>query len=99
MNDKLSPFLCGFRKQYSTQHALIRMLEQWKHCLDYSGVVMAVLMDLSKAYDCIPHDLLRQDLFDLRAGNSNLAKSLTEKSNHAMYQDENPHRCLLSLQN
>ena len=42
---------------------------------------------------------LRQDLFDLRAGNSDLVKSLTEKSNHAMYQDENPHRCLLSLQN
>ena len=42
---------------------------------------------------------LRQVLFDLRAGNSNLAKSLGEKSNHAMYQDENPHRCLLSLQN
>ena len=41
---------------------------------------------------------LRQVLFDIRAGNSNLAKSLTEKSNHAMYQDENPHRCLLSLQ-
>ena len=58
MNDKLSPFLCGFRKQYRTQHALIRMLERWKHCLDDSGVVMAVLMDLSKAYDCIPHDLL-----------------------------------------
>ena len=42
---------------------------------------------------------LRQVLFDLRAGNSNVAKSLSEKSNHAMYQDENPHRCLLSLQN
>ena len=42
---------------------------------------------------------LRQVFFDLRAGNSNLAKSLSEKSNHAMYQDENPHRCLLSLQN
>ena len=42
---------------------------------------------------------LRQVLFDLRAGNSNLAKSLSEKSNHAMYQDENPHRCLLPLQN
>ena len=43
--------------------------------------------------------VLRQVLFDLPAGNSNLAKSLSEKSNHAMYQDENPHRCLLSLQN
>ena len=43
--------------------------------------------------------ILRQVLFDIRAGNSNLAKSLSEKSNHAMHQDENPHRCLLSLQN
>ena len=42
--------------------------------------------------------MLRQDLFDIRAGNSNLAKSLGEKSNPAMYQDENLHRYLLSLQ-
>ena len=42
---------------------------------------------------------LRQDLFDIRAGNSNLAKSLSEKSNPAMYQDENLHRYMLSLQN
>ena len=42
---------------------------------------------------------LRQVLFDIRVRNSNLAKSLSEKSNHAMYQDENPHRCLLCLQN
>ena len=40
---------------------------------------------------------LRQVLFDIRAGNSNLAKSLSKKSNHAMYQDENLHTCLLSL--
>ena len=42
---------------------------------------------------------LRQVLFDVRAGNSDLAKSLSEKSNHAMYQDENPDRGLLSLEN
>ena len=40
---------------------------------------------------------LRQVLFDVQAGNSNLAKSLSEKSNHAMYQNENLHTCLLSL--
>ena len=43
-------------------------------------------------------NFLRQVLSDLLAGNSTLAKSLSEKSNHAMYQDENQHRCLLSLQ-
>ena len=58
MKDKLSPFLCGFRKQRSTQHALIRIIEKWKKCMDDSGTIVAVLMDLSKAYDCIPHDLL-----------------------------------------
>ena len=47
----------------------------------------------------ITFSLLRQVLLDIRAENSNLAKSLSEKSNHAMYQDENPHRGLLSLQN
>ena len=49
--------------------------------------------------DSMNKTLLRQVLLNIRAGNSNLAKSLTEKSNHAMYQDENPHRGLLSLQN
>ena len=39
--------------------------------------------------------MLRQVLFDIRAGNSNLEKSLGKKRNHAMYQDENPHRGLL----
>ena len=43
--------------------------------------------------------MLRQVLFDVRAGNSDLAKSLNEKRNHVMYQDENPHRGLLPLQN
>lgn len=58
MHDKLSPHLSGFRKGYNTQYALIRMIEQWKSTLDNKGVVGAVLMDLSKAFDTINHDLL-----------------------------------------
>ena len=54
----LSPLLSGFRKGYSTQHALVRVIESWKKCLDSSGIVGTILMDLSKAYDCIPYDLL-----------------------------------------
>ena len=29
----LSPFLCGFRKGYNTQYALIVMIEKWKKTL------------------------------------------------------------------
>ena len=54
----LSDLLCGFREKYSTQDALIRLIERCRKCLDKHGIVGMVLMDLSKAYDCLPHDLL-----------------------------------------
>ena len=50
--------LCGFRKAYSTQHALFKLLQSWQKELDEKGMVATVLMYLSKAYDRIPHDLL-----------------------------------------
>ena len=57
-NKILSPKLCGFRKGHSTQYALLNLLKNWQKCLDKSGVVGTVLIDLSKACDCLPHDLL-----------------------------------------
>ena len=33
-------------------------MEEWEKCLDNNYVVGGVLMDLSKAFDCVPHDLL-----------------------------------------
>ena len=58
IENKISSQLCGFRKGYSTQYALINLIEKWRKCLDNKGVVGTVLMDLSKAFDCLPHDLL-----------------------------------------
>ena len=53
-----SSLLCGFRRNHSTQHALMRLISSWKKSLDKGGKVGAVLMDLSKAFDTLPHDLL-----------------------------------------
>ena len=43
---------------YSSQGALFRVIEQCRKILDKSDTVGIVLMDLSKACDCIPHDQL-----------------------------------------
>ena len=55
----LSPFLCGYRKGYNPQYALTIMIEKWKKSLDENGgIAGAILMDLSKAFDTINHELL-----------------------------------------
>ena len=55
----LSKWLCGYRKGYNAQYALTAMIERLKQCLDTNGGIYgAVLMDLSKAFDTINHELL-----------------------------------------
>ena len=58
MNNFLNELLCGFLKAHSTQPALFELLQAWQKELDNRGFIGTILMDLSKAYDCLPHDLL-----------------------------------------
>ena len=50
--------MCGSRKGFSTQQALLFLIETWKNVLDRKAYVGAVLMDLSKAFNTINYDLL-----------------------------------------
>ena len=50
--------LCGFRKRHSTQQALLQLLRSWQKSLDEGEIVGTILMDLSKAFNCLPHDLI-----------------------------------------
>ena len=54
----LSKFQCGFRKSYGAQHCLLMMLETWKEDTDNNKTFGTLLRELSKAVDCVTHDLL-----------------------------------------
>ena len=58
MTDNLSNYLCGFRKGFNTEDALLRLLENWRSYIDRGLIVGTVLCDLSKAFDTLPHDLI-----------------------------------------
>ena len=69
-NNILLPKLSGFKKEHSTQHTLLNLLKNWQKYLDKSGVVGTVLMDLSKAYNCLSYDFLLTKLSALMNLNS-----------------------------
>ena len=57
-NKIFSKYQTGFRKGFNAQTCLVAMLEKFRKYLDDRGEYAALLTDLSKAFDCLPHDLL-----------------------------------------
>ena len=58
MENVFSPQISAHQKRYYSQHVLIRLIEEWKKYLNKDFVIGTFLTDLSKAFDCIPYDLL-----------------------------------------
>ncbi len=53
-----SPYLSGFRKNHNCQDVLLRFVEKCKWSIDNNYAYGAILTDLSKAFDCLPHRLI-----------------------------------------
>ena len=51
-------YQCGFRKGYSVINSLLPITEKWRKSLDAGQAFGALLTDLSKAFECLPHELL-----------------------------------------
>ena len=56
--DLLSSTLSPYRKGYSCQHVILRLTEYCRQALDNGSAVGTVAMDLSRAFDKMPHALL-----------------------------------------
>ena len=64
-HESLSPFRSG----YSCQDTLLSLVEKWKSTFRNNKCAGAILMDLSKAFDCMHHDLLIAKLDAYGKGN------------------------------
>ena len=65
MHEQLQTFLdyvlheriAAYRRGYSWEHVLLELVEKWKQAIDSKKQVGAIMMDLSKAFDSLPHPL------------------------------------------
>ena len=52
----------GFRKNHSTIHAMINLFDTCLESLDQKLAVGGIFLDISKAFDCVDHDILLKKL-------------------------------------
>ena len=60
-DEKLSPYLSAYCRNYSCQTALLRILEELRIACDHKSIAAIVGIDITKAFDCLPHELPRHE--------------------------------------
>ena len=58
----------AYRKQHSCEDLLVSAIDDWQHSLDEGKFVVAVFLDISKAFDSVNHQHLINELFGLGIG-------------------------------
>ena len=57
-NEILHHKISAYRKSHNTESVVVKAVEDWKKSLDAGNAAAGVSMDLSKAFDVLPHGLL-----------------------------------------
>ena len=52
----------GFRRNHSTSLALIDITDKIKFAINYNEYALGILLDITKAFDSINHDILLSEL-------------------------------------
>ena len=58
MNSLFHVYLSGFRRGFGCNDVIIKMTEDWRDAQDKGSITGIVAIDLSKAFDCMSHELL-----------------------------------------
>lgn len=62
VNEILVEIQAGFRKGYSTETTIQFVVEDWRRCLDQDEFVLAVFLDLKRAFETIDRNKLLSKL-------------------------------------
>ncbi|XP_057295684.1 uncharacterized protein LOC130624132 [Hydractinia symbiolongicarpus] len=63
MNNTIFPDQFGFRKKFSTSHALLNITQKIMEAIDNGLLVCGVFIDLQKAFDTVDHEILIKKLY------------------------------------
>jgi hypothetical protein len=86
LNNHFNPLLSAFRSGFGCQTALLRLIEDWQKAVDDNKFIAAILMDLSKAFDCLPRHLLmfKLETYGLSENSLKLLKTYLENKDNAL---------------
>ena len=86
-NDIIYKYQFGFRKTYSTQHAIITLVDCITSSLDSGDLVIDVFLDLKKAFNTVDHQILMKKLlsYGICCNTLKWLGYLTDRSQYVTY--------------
>ena len=82
----------GFRKNHSTEHALIEITDQIRSSLDNNQITCGIFVDLSKAFDTVNHHILLDKLENIGIRGKALELFKSYLSNRKQYVNIDKHK-------